>query len=364
MYPISRIWTDENYSNSEYRKEATKIIESASDPISEIAELADKEGTPTAYINTAIPLIRAIQNRTLGKKNIPAANEYLKRVDQILFYYPIAESHTCTPFYFEANKLQLLVNKYLWPNIVTQEPMYFFLPRILVFKERLDKFLEDYTNEYARYKYLMNLRRRAKNSIGYLDNKVEELNKFYPYLQKYSSTVKSSNSRAGDILYIVESTLSPLISKTVADLKGNLKGILPTWELSWKQLEALYNKLKGEYIDSTGPKEAFLNLFKGKDIITFQSRIIWVDINPKNKIPTSSTILKLFKILAYYDCIDRRYASKGGRVRDIAHRCFLVDGKAPEKRTMRTAWSNITGTSAKFKDLEKIVQSIASIRPK
>lgn len=356
MYPIDHILHKENYNNSEYREKAENIIKESGEPIQELKEFASKESSPSAYLNSAIPLIKTIKQKNRSEEYFPSAENYLNLVDVILASFARTEGEMSTPYYFSAHKF--LLSKYLWPHWFLQYPMYFALPGFNSFKEQLDNHFERMHNEYTRYRFLQDLRTKSVNSLAYLQRKLDEVESYQPYLRKYSSTIKTAERKAEDINYIAESYLTPLIIKPVADLKGNLKGVLPYWEPSWDKLEALYAKLKGKYIDGDTKESTFFDLFRGESISSFNSRISWIDKNSKNKVTTSSTILKLFKILAYSNSIDIRYASHGGLVGDIAHNCFLVDGKPPKKSTMKTAWSNIDGSSSKYKDLQSIVNSI------
>lgn len=356
MYPIDHILHKENYNNSEYREKSENIIKVSREPIKELEKFTSKESSPSAFLNTAIPLIRTVQQNKLCEEHIPSAESYLQRVDRDLFNYTLTEGKMSTPFYFDATNV--LVSGHLWPHWFLQYPMYFILPSFRSFKEQLDNHLQPFHNKYSRYKVLESLRTRARNSVAYLERKIDEVETYEPYLKKYCSTIKDAKSKSEDVHYIAESYLTPLMIKPVADLKGNLKGVLPLWEPSWDKLAALYEKLKGKYMDESTKRSTFFDLFSGKETLSFNSRISWIDKNPKNKVTTSSTILKLFKILAYSNCIDIRFAELGGRVVNIAHHCFLVDGKPPEKPTMTTAWSVINGTSSKYKDLQSIVNSI------
>jgi len=362
----------EEYNNLQVRSRVEKILEESSQPVEQINELVEDERySPSAFLNCSIPIIEAIQSKSVDSRIISDLEDFLDESNDtskfyIAPYIPEDNSDEVKFLYqhpFNADKR--FSSRYLWPDFsfidsvyFFYEPMYFYLTDVESFKKELDYYLRGYTNKYAQYKLFFGLRQKANNSIEYLKNRIGDLEKWKPYLSSYRDHVLSALQKASDIKYVVEGYLTPLLPVPIDELKGNLKGMLPIWEKENKKLDELYTQLSGRFLDKKTQKEIFFKLFSGGDLSSFKHRISWIDVNPKNKVPTFASILKLFKILAYSEYIDIRYATNGGLVRDIAHTCFELENKPPRKKSMSAAWSSIDSSSKKYQDLKHIVENL------
>jgi hypothetical protein len=356
MSPFDEQVQKERFHDPQVRKEVKEIIDRGQDILSEIESYLGKNPTPSRILNTSIPIIEAIKVEKISASRFERFFDFNEFI--LKGYIQDDGCVTSIPFYFSAPKV--LMSKYLWvEHFILPSPMYFFLPNDLSFKVQLDYHLRTYSNEYARYRLLRDLRMMSLNSIKFLEARLSYLETLSPYLKDYTSHIRSVLSAVKDIQFIIESYLVPLMSIPVEKLQGDLKGVLPTWKKSPQSLQRLFNALKKNFVDPATSEQAFFELFSGKDLSTIQRKVKWVDLNPKNGEPTSSSILKLFKILSYHDFIDFRYSQDGGLVRSIVHICFEdAKGKTPKKNSMKTAWSTIKGSSQKYKELEKLIHAL------